>query len=83
MGRLLTAAALCLALLLPSAAAAPEGDFYTLSSNYLTGSGFNTGDAWYSLENHLGYCLVTKTDYAAATRRVLCKNSATISRTLA
>ena len=52
--------------------AAPAGDFYTLSSNYLTGSGFNTGDAWYSLENHLGYCLVTKTDYAAATRRVLC-----------
>ena len=53
-------------------AALQAGDFYTLSSNYLTGSGFNTGDAWYSLENHLGYCLVTKTDYAAATRRVLC-----------
>lgn len=53
-------------------AATPAGDFYTISSNYLTGSGFNTGDAWYSLENHLGYCLVTKTDYATATRRVLC-----------
>lgn len=52
--------------------AAPAGDFYTISSNYLTGSGFNTGDTWYSLENHLGYCLVTKTDYATATRQVLC-----------
>lgn len=52
--------------------AAPAGDFYAISSNYLAGDGFNTGDAWYSLESHLGYALVTKTDYATATRRVLC-----------
>ena len=47
-------------------AAVPAGKFYTV------GADFNTGDAWYSLEAHLGYCLLTKTDYAAATRRVLC-----------
>lgn len=52
--------------------AAPAGDFYAISSNYLAGDGFNTGDAWYSLEGHLGYALVTKTDYATATRQVLC-----------
>ena len=52
--------------------AAPARDFYSISSTYVNSPGFNTGDAWYSLENHLGYCLVTKTDYAAATRRVLC-----------
>lgn len=52
--------------------AGPAGDFYSISSTYVNSPGFNTGDAWYSLENHLGYCLVTKTDYAAATRRVLC-----------
>ena len=46
--------------------AAPAGDFYAISSNYLAGDGFNTGDAWYSLESHLGYALVTKTDYATA-----------------
>ena len=55
-----------------TAEAAPAGNFYTISSNYLTGSGFNTGDAWYSLEGHLGYALVMKTDYATATRQVLC-----------
>lgn len=52
--------------------ASPEGEFYTISSNYVTGSGFNTGDAWYSLEGHMGYALVMKTDYASATRQVLC-----------
>lgn len=52
--------------------AAPAGDFYAISSTYVNSPGFNTGDAWYSLEPHLGYCLVTKTDYAAATRQVLC-----------
>ena len=52
--------------------AAPAGEFYTISSNYVTGSGFNTGDAWYSLEEHMGYALVMKTDYASATRQVLC-----------
>lgn len=47
-------------------AAVPAGEFYTV------GADFNTGDAWYSLECNPGYCLLTKTDYAAATRRVLC-----------
>lgn len=54
------------------AEATPAGDFYAISSNYVTVSGFNTGDAWYSLEGHLGYALVMKTDYATATRQVLC-----------
>ena len=50
-----------------AAEAAPAaGEFYTV------GADFNTGDAWYSLEYNPGYCLLTKTDYAAATRRVLC-----------
>lgn len=53
-------------------AAVPAGDFYSISSTYVNSPGFNTGDAWYSLENHLGYCLVTKTDYATATRSVVC-----------
>lgn len=46
--------------------AAPAGEFYTV------GADFNTGDAWYSLEAHQGYCLLTRTDYATATRQVLC-----------
>ncbi len=50
-------------------AALQAGDFYAVSEY---DSGFSTGDAWYSLENHLGYCLVTRTDYATATRQVLC-----------
>ena len=54
------------------AEATPAGDFYTISSRYLADFGFNTGDAWYSLEGHLGYALVMKTDYATATRQVLC-----------
>lgn len=52
-------------------AAPAAGEFYTVSNGYYP-NGFNAGDAWYSLEAHLGYCLLTKTDYAAATRRVLC-----------
>ena len=68
----------------PSATAAPEaaataetataeetpavaGEFYTL-----TNGPFNTGDACYVLDPHIGYCLVTKIDYAAAEQRVLC-----------
>lgn len=53
-------------------ATVPAGDFYSISSTYVNSPGFNAGDAWYSLENHLGYCLVTKTDYATATRSVVC-----------
>lgn len=53
-------------------AAAPAGDFYAISSTYVNSPGFNTGDAWYSLEAHLGYCLLTKTDYSSVTRQVLC-----------
>lgn len=52
-------------------AAAPAGEFYAVSNGYYP-NGFNAGDAWYSLEAHLGYCLLTKTDYATATRSVVC-----------
>ena len=34
-------------------AAVPAGDFYSISSTYVNSPGFNAGDAWYSLENHL------------------------------
>ena len=68
----------------PSATAAPEaaataetapaeespavaGEFYTL-----TNGPFNTGDACYVLDPHIGYCLVTKIDYATAQQQVLC-----------
>lgn len=56
----------------PTEAAPAAGDFYAISSSYVNSPGFNTGDAWYSLEPHLGYCLLTKTDYATATRSVVC-----------
>ena len=46
---------------------APAGDFYTL-----TNGPFNTGDACYVLDPHIGYCLVTKIDYATAEQQVLC-----------
>ena len=52
-------------------AASAAVEFYAVSNGYYP-NGFNAGDAWYSLEAHLGYCLLTKTDYGAATRRVLC-----------
>lgn len=59
-------------------AASPEAapaaaEFYTVSDGYNYGTtGFNAGDAWYSLDCRLGYALVTRTDYATATRQVLC-----------
>lgn len=55
-----------------AAEAAPTaGEFYTVSNSYYP-NGFNAGDAWYALEAHLGYCLLTRTDYATATCSVVC-----------
>ncbi|UWP67340.1 hypothetical protein [Subdoligranulum variabile] len=43
------------------------------SGFYRTGSTFNTGACFYSLQPHSpGYFLVTETDYATASRRALC-----------
>lgn len=57
----------------PTEAAPAAAEFYTVSDGYSYGNtGFNAGDAWYSLDYRLGYALVTRTDYATATRQVLC-----------
>lgn len=54
----------------PAEAAPASAAFFALGSGDT--ADFNTGDVWYSLQPHLGYTLIMKTDYAAATRRVLC-----------
>ena len=54
----------------PAEAAPASTAFFALGSGDT--ADFNTGDAWYSLQPHLGYTLIMKTDYATATRRVLC-----------
>lgn len=54
----------------PAEAAPASAAFFALGSGDT--ADFNTGDALYSLQPHLGYTLIMKTDYATATRRVLC-----------
>ena len=51
---------------------APAGDFYEVDDGNPATPTFNAGDACYVLDPHIGYCLVTKIDYAAAEQRVLC-----------
>lgn len=52
--------------------AAPAGEFYCIKKSYSTTPCFNTGEACYFLDAHIGYCLVTEIDYATAQQRVLC-----------
>ena len=51
---------------------AVAGDFYEVDDGNPATPTFNAGDACYLLDPHIGYCLVTKIDYAAAEQRVLC-----------
>ena len=52
--------------------AAPAGDFYEVDDGNPATPTFNAGDACYLLDPHIGYCLVTKIDYATAQQQVLC-----------
>ena len=54
----------------PAEAAPASAAFFALGSGDT--ADFNTGDACYSLQAYLGYVLIMKTDYATATRQVLC-----------
>lgn len=51
---------------------APAGDFYEVDDGNPATPTFNAGDACYLLDPHIGYCLVTKIDYATAQQQVLC-----------
>lgn len=57
----------------PETAPAQSAALSEPTSFYTTGSTFNTGTCFYELlPQQLGYYLVAKTDYATATRRILC-----------
>lgn len=51
---------------------AVAGDFYEVDDGNPATPTFNAGDACYLLDPHIGYCLVTKIDYATAQQQVLC-----------